>query len=71
MKTKELKKWLRDNSSGCYRPSAEAADYIENLETVIVEMVKHGNEPVSDEVWRDMQECHDLILSDNGELTHE
>ena len=32
MKTKELKKWLRDNSSGTYRPSAEAADYIQRLE---------------------------------------
>ena len=27
----ELCKWLRDNSSGCYRPSAMAADRIEEL----------------------------------------
>ena len=29
---KKLCKWLRDNSSGAYRPSAEAAELIEKLE---------------------------------------
>jgi len=28
----ELKKWLRENSSGVYRQAAEAADVIEELE---------------------------------------
>lgn len=32
MKREELPKWLRENSSGIYRPAAEAADYIELLE---------------------------------------
>ena len=31
MKDKDLCKWLRDNSSGTYRPSAEAATRIEIL----------------------------------------
>jgi len=31
MTTPELTKWLRDNSSGVYRPAAEAADLIEAL----------------------------------------
>jgi len=31
MNDKDLCKWLRDNSSGIYRPSAEAADRIERL----------------------------------------
>jgi hypothetical protein len=35
MKTKDLKKWLRDNSSGIYRPSKEAADYIDELEKAL------------------------------------
>jgi hypothetical protein len=32
MTTPELKKWLRENSSGVYRPAAEAADLIEDME---------------------------------------
>ena len=31
MKDKDLCKWLRDNSSGTYSPSAEAANRIEQL----------------------------------------
>ena len=31
MNDKELCQWLRDNSSGVYRPSAVAADRIEEL----------------------------------------
>ena len=31
MNDKELCQWLRDNSSGVYRPSAAAADRIEEL----------------------------------------
>ena len=31
MTTPELTKWLRDNSSGDYRPAAEAADLIDDL----------------------------------------
>jgi hypothetical protein len=32
MTTPELTQWLRDNSSGVYRPAAEAADVIEQLQ---------------------------------------
>jgi hypothetical protein len=32
MTNEELKKWLRDNCSGIYRPAAEAADRIGELE---------------------------------------
>ena len=32
MSNEELKKWLRENSSGNYRPAAEAAALIEQLE---------------------------------------
>ena len=33
MTTTELTKWLRENSSGVYRPAAEAADLIEKLQS--------------------------------------
>lgn len=32
MNQNELKQWLRDNSSGIYRPALEASDAIEKLE---------------------------------------
>lgn len=32
MNNEQLKKWLRDNSSGVYRPSRHAADVIDELE---------------------------------------
>ena len=32
MTNPELTKWLRDNSSGVYRPSREAADLIDRLD---------------------------------------
>lgn len=35
---KELCKWLRDNSSGCYRQSATGADTIEHLEAQLKEL---------------------------------
>tara|TARA_R110002096_G_scaffold315227_7_gene509483 strand:+ start:1710 stop:1904 length:195 start_codon:yes stop_codon:yes gene_type:complete len=35
MNSAELCKWLRDNSSGVYRPSALAADRIESLEEAL------------------------------------
>jgi hypothetical protein len=62
MKTKELKQWLRDNSSGVYRPASEAADYIEELENVIVEIVNIGNSKIPQDVIEMMQECKALIL---------
>lgn len=37
MSSKELCQWLRDNSSGIYRPSARAADRIELLEEALRE----------------------------------
>ena len=39
MKTPELTKWLRDNSSGDYRPAAEAADLIDRLVEVMRQSV--------------------------------
>jgi hypothetical protein len=51
MTTPELTKWLRENSSGVYRPAAEAADLIDRLvselETNTQEIDSYG-EPGSD-----------------------
>ena len=35
MTNMELKEWLRRNSSGVYRPSADAADRLDKLEEVV------------------------------------
>ena len=40
MKTPDLKKWLRDNSSGVYRPAREAANLIDQLEHDLQEALK-------------------------------
>ena len=39
MKDKDLCKWLRDNSSGTYRPSAEAATRIEMLKHALNDLL--------------------------------
>ena len=39
MTNDEIKKWLRDNSSGVYRPSRMAADLIERQEQQIALLV--------------------------------
>ena len=40
MNDKELCQWLRDNSSGVYRPSAVAADRIEELLEALNEILE-------------------------------
>lgn len=44
---KDLCEWLRENSSGVYRPSAQAADEIEALEREIIKL-KIDNKELSD-----------------------
>ena len=39
MNNQDLCKWLRNNSSGAYRPSAEAANRIEEMQ-VLLERIK-------------------------------
>ena len=38
MELLELKKWLRENSSGIYRPAAEAADRLERMEAALKQL---------------------------------
>lgn len=38
MKIEELTKWLRLNSSGVYRPSAEAANLIEHMAKALIQL---------------------------------
>ena len=72
MKSKELKQWLRDNSSGCYRPSAQAADYIQELEECLSEAVDlmedvrigaYKPDSVTTQPWK-------RALSENAEVSH-
>lgn len=52
MNTTELIQWLRDNSSGDYRPSAEAADLIEDLISKFTKLdkPKYSGAPMMDSV---------------------
>lgn len=40
MEIKELIQWLRDNSSGVYRPAREAADRLETMERTLRQMAE-------------------------------
>ncbi len=42
MEINELIQWLRDNSSGVYRPAAEAADRLERMSAAL-ELLKNVN----------------------------
>lgn len=44
MTTPELIAWLRENSSGVYRPTAEAADLLERYDAALreIEVFGHG-----------------------------
>lgn len=52
MTTPELTKWLRENSSGVYRPAAEAADLIEDLVSKFTNLdkPKRSGDPMLDSV---------------------
>jgi hypothetical protein len=69
MTNDELKKWLRDNSSGTYRPAREAADRMEMLETAlracILEMrySTESGQPVSPDRREFTMAKHALSLS--------
>lgn len=43
MSIEELKKWLRDNGAGDYRPAKEAAELIQRLEDALREIEKFGH----------------------------
>lgn len=40
MNTPKLTQWLRDNSSGVYRPAREAADLIERQQVIICRLIE-------------------------------
>lgn len=50
VETPELCAWLRENSSGIYRPAAEAADRIERLENALKTIIKIENKAGYDEI---------------------
>jgi hypothetical protein len=75
METKELIQWLRDNSSGVYRPSAEAADLIESLLserqewkcTVGGETFRTDDKSVADEWRQDGLDVERYFILSNNE----
>jgi Mg2+ and Co2+ transporter CorA len=64
--TLELTQWLRDNSSGFYRPAAEAADVIEQLKRERDEAREQRDE-AREKLDRGLKENRDL-WSSNAEL---
>ena len=42
MSTKELIRWLKDNSSGVYRPAREAAERLERMERALLIFSKYN-----------------------------
>jgi hypothetical protein len=70
MDQKELCKWLRDNSSGVYRPSAQAAHEIERLQAACNKAsdMAHLIKKIHDKLeygdvyqWDDGDECWDRM----------
>jgi len=57
--TLELTQWLRDNSSGVYRPAAEAADVIEQLQRERDEAREQGND--MREKWLAKNQCCEYL----------
>jgi hypothetical protein len=55
----ELCMWLRANSSGIYRPAAEAADEIERLRGIVPEVL----EKLNDELCAENQRMHETLRS--------
>jgi len=51
-----LCKWLRDNSSGSYRKSADAADRIEQLKQQLFEMQHHAIDCCHEEMMTELDE---------------
>lgn len=49
MTTPELTKWLRENSSGVYRPAAEAADLIERMEKLFRQVLPEWADEVTED----------------------
>ena len=70
MKTHELTKWLRENSSGVYRPAAEAADLIERLQklsSALLEDLQHRVEDRADSSlpeWEDEARRLGILAND-------
>jgi hypothetical protein len=64
MTSKELKRWLRDNSSGVYRPARDAADLIDQLERELNEAYALLSKCVNDSLsTKDMQRMERIVAA--------
>jgi hypothetical protein len=59
MNATRLSKWLRDNSSGVYRPAAEAADLIEDLQKLSAKLLEDLRRRVGDRADSSLPEWED------------
>ena len=64
MNDKELCQWLRGNSSGTYRPSAEAADRIEALHIELAELKASVPQLQHDAIVK-MQRASNAVVTTN------
>jgi len=67
----ELCKWLRDNSSGIYRPSAQAANRIEELlvlvsklDDIFIALEKLKNDDKESVFWSREQNSYNKAIDD-------
>jgi hypothetical protein len=60
----ELCMWLRANSSGIYRPAAEAADEIERLRGIVPEVL----EKLNDDLCAENQRLRGLLAAERERL---
>lgn len=74
MTTSEITKWLRENSSGVYRPAAEAADLIERLQKLSSVLLEDLQQRVEDRADSSLPEWEDearrLGIRVNNHATH-
>ena len=71
MKSKELKQWLNNETAVLYGASKEAAEYIKQLESIIVSLpsIKGSIHIQNVDTWNHMRDMADDIQSENRENT--
>jgi len=69
MTTQELIVWLRQNSSGIFRPAAEAADRLEELERELAAMTEQFNRALDDSA--EIKAYGNAVIDAAAELRHQ
>ena len=72
MTTPELIQWLRDNSSGIYRPANDAADLITELtdrETALVTALREARDYIQSLLDSTIEEAGDHLVNNGEDVT--